>query len=399
MLVLKNCRLVDELTVGNKGNLGHVIIDNGIIKQILNIGDQIPDSAEIIDCKNKTLIPGLIEMHAHLYSSTFNEGDTVMKTDLELLGSALSFASTYLEAGYTTVRDCGSMAGCALGAKYLIDNGFVEGPDIQTCGLIMSPTETGNESFPNLYYEADGYDEMIKGCRQQFKDGAGFIKLMGSGAFLNEGGVPGLQICTEDEFKACVDAADMKGSYVCAHCHGTDSIKAALRAGVRTVEHGCFIDDEAIEMLKDNDKSYLVPTGAIALSCFDNLDEMSEDLRQKCVDYTDVEIAGMKKAFAAELKLGFGSDIDREFFIETPGAEFIARKELYEFSDLEILKQATKYSAQILKIDDVEGTVEAGKNGNLVLVDGNPDEDILFMKKLPALVLKRGKIIKNNIKK
>jgi len=395
MLVLRNCRLVKALTEGYDEQYGDILIDGRYIADIQPIGHVFGGEYEEIDLQKKTLIPGLFEMHAHLYGYIYNPYELQAMNAGKITFGAYSFAKAYLEAGYTTVRDCGSSYNCVAAIRDAINEGIVEGPRLISCGLIITPTENGNETFSDLYSEADGPEEIRKACRKELQKGNDFIKLMVSGAFMNVGGDPGIQIAEYEEVKAAVDAAERKGTYVSAHCHGTESIKTAIRAGVRTIEHGTFLDDEVIEMLKDRDDCYLVPTGAVGLYC---LDESNKDVPFELLEQSkacaEIEIANINKAYRAGLKLGFGSDIDLQAFQAVPGYEFIARKEYFAFDDLDILLQATKISSEIAGIGDVTGTVKVGKLADLIVIDGNPDEDIYVMTKPTIHIFSNGKRIK-----
>lgn len=398
MTVIKNCRLVRQLTEGFSEEYGDVSIAGKKIRAIQPVGlaeeNAVEESEIVVDGRGMTLIPGLFEMHAHLYGFIFNPYELQCMPEGKIVFGALDFANEYLRQGFTTIRDCGSSYNCAASVRDAIRAGIVKGPRIVSCGLIVTPTETGNDTFSDLYAEADGPEEMRKVCRRELQKGNDFIKLMVSGAFMNEGAEPGIQIAEPEEIEAAVAAARRKSTYVCAHCHGTESIKAAVRAGVRTVEHGTFIDDEGISMIKNSDYTYLVPTGAVGLYCLDESNcDVSAELLEKSQEAAAIETANINRAYEAGLKLGFGSDIDLAALRAHPGYEFIARKEYYSFRDLDILLQATKNSAEIMGFADQLGTVGAGKLADLVLVDGKPDEDIYVMTKPPVMVMKEGEIL------
>jgi Imidazolonepropionase and related amidohydrolases len=395
MLVLKNCRLVRALTEGYDEQYGDVLIAGKYIVDIKPSGYEFGGDCEEIDLEKKTLIPGLFELHAHLYGYIYNPYELQAMSAGKITFGAYSFAKAYLDAGYTTIRDCGSSYNCVAAIRDAVNEGIIDGPRLISSGLIITPTEQGNETFSDLYSEADGPEEVRKACRKELQKGNDFIKLMVSGAFMNVGGDPGIQIADFEEVKAAVDAAKRKGTYVAAHCHGTESIKTAIRAGVRTIEHGTFLDDEVIEMLKNRDDCYLVPTGAIGLYC---LDESNQDVPQELLEQSkacvEIETSNINKAYRAGLKLGFGSDIDLQAFRSVPGYEFRARKEYYTFDDLDILLQATKNSAEIAGLGDVAGTIKVGKLADLAVVDGNPDEDIYVMTKPVVHVFRDGKKLK-----
>lgn len=396
MIVIRNCRLVKALTEGYDEPFGDVYIEKSKITAIEMPGSNRFCNKELkeVDGKGKTLIPGLFEMHAHLYGFIYNPYELQCSKEGKIIFGALDFANEYLRQGFTTIRDCGSSYNCAASVRDAIKAGIVKGPRIVSCGLIITPTETGNDTFSDLYLEADGPEEMRKACRTELQKGNDFIKLMVSGAFMNEGADPGIQVMESEEIEAAVSAAARKGTYVCAHCHGTSSIKAAIKAGVRTVEHGTYLDDEAIAMLKGNEKTFLTPTGAVGLYCLDESNpDVSAELLEKSKEAAEIEIANINKAYHAGLKLGFGSDIDLEALRAHPGYEFIARKEYFAFDDLDILLQATKNSAEIMGFGHSLGTIKEGKLADLVLVDGNPDEDIYVMTKPPVHVIKDGEIL------
>lgn len=394
MLRLRNCRLISALTEGYESDRGDVYIEGKRIAFIKPVDEGVIPAKETIECEGKTLLPGFFELHCHLYASMFDSYRLQLLSDGEVMFGAYDYAKSYLKAGYTTVRDCGSTRNAVVEIKRAIEKGIIEGPRLFASGLIVTPTETGNESYKDLYVEADGPEAVTKACRQELQKGNDFIKIMVSGAFLNEGGDPGQQIMTFEEIKAAVDVATMKNTYVCAHCHGAESIKVAIKAGVKTIEHGTFIDDEGIEMLKEMRNVYHVPTGAIGLYSLEDTTDLSEGNLQKAQQYFEEERANINKAYKAGLLMGFGSDIDLQGFLSHPGYEFIARKTFYYFENIDILKQATINSAIILGLEKELGTIKVGKLADLVLVDGNPDEDIYVMEKPVLRVFKEGKAVK-----
>jgi len=396
MIAIRNCRLVSALTEGFDETNADVYIKENKILAIKPVGSDFPceEDTQIVDAAGKTLIPGLIEMHAHLYGFIFNPYELQCMAEGKIIFGVVDFAKEYLRQGFTMIRDCGSSYNAVASVRDAINSGIIKGPRLVSCGLIITPTETGNDTFSDLYLEADGAEEIRKACRTELRKGNDFIKLMVSGSFMNEGAEPGLQIAEFDEIKAAVAAADRKNTYVCAHCHSASAIKDAIKAKVRTVEHGTFLDEECLKMLKDNEETFLVPTGAVGLYCLDTSNsDVSEELYEKSKAAAQTEIENINKAYQWGLKLGFGSDIDLEALRSHPGYEFIARKEYYTFDDLDILLQATKNSAEIMGFGDCLGTVKEGKLADLILVDGEPDKDIYVLTRPPVHVIKDGEIL------
>jgi imidazolonepropionase-like amidohydrolase len=292
--------------------------------------------------------------------------------------------------GTTTVRDVGGDFNTVIATRDAINNDTVDGPRIFTSGKILTPTENGNSFFPTWYVEADGPAEVRKACRAEFQQGADFIKVMGSGAMMNPGGIPGITIVEEDELMEAVKIAKSKDSYVAVHCHGAESIKLAAKCGVRTIEHGSFIDDEGIELLK-NSESYIIPTLFVVKTLTDDVADGAEFMKPKIEALISKEIACLKKAYSAGLKIGWGTDVDVDSFIENPGMEFILRKEWLEMKEIDILLQATKHSAEIIKCGDKLGTVKEGKYADLIVVDGDPLKNIELMNTGIVHVFKEGK--------
>lgn len=404
MLIVKNARLVGALTEGYEDTFADIWIDDGRIMELRRPGwtpaeseaaasADLP-SAVIIDAAGKTVLPGLIDMHAHVYLKSLDLAKIRDHGPADSVLNAYQYAREYLKAGYTTVRDCGCMYNVTVAMEEARKRGELELPRLISSGQILTPTETGNDTFGELYTEVDSPEEVRKAARTQFKLKNDFIKYMVTGAFLNEKGSPGMVIACEDELRAAVEVAEMKESYVCGHAHSAEGIKRAIRAGIRTIEHGVFLDDECIELFQTTPNCFLVPTGAITLACAGDTEYMSENLKEKADRYFDEERININKAYEAGLKLGFGSDLDMENFLANVGYEFTARTDYYNFKPVDILLQATKYSAEIMKMDDEIGTIKVGKAADLFLADGNPDEDIRVMNRPPLHVIAGGKVVK-----
>ena len=390
MILLKNCRLLRELTEGFDGSYADILIDGKVIREIREPGRGLSVPCETKDLRNATVLPGLFDLHCHLGCFNLSPADILTKTPLESAFLAYAFARDYLRQGYTTIRDCGSNYHTAIAARNAIHQGIVPGPRVFAPGLIVTPTERGNETFGPLYAEADGADEVTKACRAEFKNGADFIKYMVSGAFGNEGGEPGQTIATFEELRAAVVLAQSKNAYVAAHAHGADAIKLSVQAGVRTIEHATFIDSEGIEMVRNAEDCYLIPTLAIEKALADHPEHAPAELRAKTAALPDAYRAGIRAAYDSGLPLGWGSDIDHGHFKSKPGYEFVARKELLGFDNVEMLKQATVYSARCLGLESSLGTVKENKLADLIAIDGDPDEDIYAMRQLPVMVMREG---------
>lgn len=392
MLVLKNCRLVPQLTEGYEGTTANVLLDGKLIADIRPADYVFNEEFDSFDLEGKTLLPGLIDLHTHLCIRDSNYTNLILEDEGTQIFNNYAFAKEFLKAGYTTVRDCGGIYNATVTVMEAIKKGIVQGPRIISSGQILTPTETGNDTFGGMYTEADGVEEVRKAAREQLRRGSDFIKFMVTGAFLNEKGDPGQLITTVDELRAAVEVAELKNTYVAAHCHSDRGIRTAIEAGVRTIEHAVFITEETTELLMNKKDMFIVPTGAVGMNCIAEDNELvTPDAYEKNKKYEETEKNAINMIYRAGLKLGFGSDIDMESFLKVPGYEFRARREFYDFKDLDILLQATKNNAEIAGLDDRIGTIKAGKIADLVVVDGRPDEDIYAMTKAPVRVFAEGR--------
>ena len=396
MLVLKNCSLITELVEGYAQKTADIHVENERISGIYECGKEVPEGAQVIDMEQKVVMPGFFDLHIHL---SLSGGDTLIdnaKTPVQQAYDAAKFAEDSLMAGFTTIRDVGSYYNVAVDLRNAIDAGKLTGPNIIACGKILTPTECGNDFFSGLYAEADGEHEIWKAVRAQMKDGADFIKIMGTGAVMNPGGEPGQPIYTPEELKAAADAAKFKGGYVATHCHGTKAIKDSIIAGVRTIEHASILDDEAIEMLKGNTETYIVPTLSIIMGLVESVPPSSTFMLEKARKVLEWIRVGIRKAYDAGLVMGFGTDQGATPLIHGENAdEFKLRKEFWNMDTVDILKQATINSAILTRRDADFGTIKAGKVADLVAVDGDPLKDISLLRTNLTTVIKGGKVVKN----
>lgn len=398
MLVIKNCRLIPELTEGFDGTIADIVIDKSRIREILPTDSIKYDAAEGIDIRGMTLLPGFFDLHAHLMFKNQDYYASMMRGQNEYLLDCMEYAGAYLKHGYTTIRDCGNNFYAGIAVKDAVNKGIIKGPHIITSGKIVSPVAKGNESFGSLYWETDHPKDMMHIVRTETAKGVDFIKYMVTGAVLNEGGVPGELITTEDEIKAITFAADTLGTYVAAHCHGTEGIKLAIKNGIRTIEHASYFDEECVELcLRRTDLVATVPTYSIAYTLYKELyeggvlPEFVTKARQACASMAK----SVKMCEDAGILVGWGTDLDRQMFERFPGLEFIARNELGQ-SNIESLKEATIHSAKIIGEENLRGTIKVGKYADFAIVDGNPDEDMTVMKQLPKYVFKEGILVASN---
>ena len=382
------------------------VIVNGSAVEAVQSGYAAAGAGDkVIDLKNRTVMPGLIDAHVHLEDQqsanqqlkefTLNEADIAFQSTV--------YAKTTLMAGFTTVRDVGG-SGVNISLRNAIRKGLVVGPHVYTAGKIIS--STGGHGDPThgfregLYADphttetvADGKDACIKAVRQMYKEGADLIKITASGGVLSlEKDGLGAQF-SDEELRAIVETAKDYGMAVAAHAHGAEAIKRAIKAGVTSIEHGTFMDDEAIALFKKYGTWY-VPTIIAGKSVADSA---------KKPGYFPPVIAGkallvgpmiqgtFAKAYKAGVKIAFGTDAG-VYAHGKNWMEFIYMTEA-GMPALEAIKCATVNAAELIGISDKAGTIEAGKWADIVAVEGDPVQDIHAMGQV-RFVMKEGVVYK-----
>jgi imidazolonepropionase-like amidohydrolase len=411
-------------TSDERSELSSVLVEGNLIKQV-SLGTIDAPGASVIDGGGNTLIPGLIEAHAHLSI----HGDLFqMRNDLNwmYLGAKSGAEATHmLMRGFTTARDAG---GPTNGLRNVIDAGHVVGPRIYAAGPPVSQTgghfDIRGLSEPNYYFLgvpdikqymgygflADGVPEVQKATREVFRLGSSHVKIMaGGGVATVYDPLDGLQY-TPEEIRAIVVEAEKVGSYAMAHIYTAEAITIALEAGVKSIDHGMLIDEKTMKLLKKKD-AFLVPSLAVGLFTPEELAFAwpTPEMKAKGARI----IAGMENevilAKKHGVKIGFGTD----FFGPTNAAfanqslEFRARKKY--FTPVEILKQATSVNAALVAMSGPMmnpylagplGVIQPGAYADILVVKGNPLEDIELLVD-PAtnigVIMKDGVLYKNTL--
>jgi imidazolonepropionase-like amidohydrolase len=377
--MLWNVRLVDGLG-GPPIEGATVTIDDGRIAAIGRATADRPSDAT--DAAGRTLLPGLIDAHAHVSSDTERSpgfgpppplhGDDPRPRELGYF-VLVQAARAYLRAGITSVRDVGSYDLEAITLRRGIELGIVDGPRILSCGRILSATAPGARLFGTMYREADGPWEMRKAAREQIRDGADFIKIMATGARSVDREDPEPAQMTREEIAAVVDEAHRMGFRVAAHAEGLGGASIAIEEGVDTIEHGLSLhrSPRHLDLMAERG-IVLVPT----LSTFDDLAErfsgaFAPRLVEQAKRQADDARRTLSAARAAGVPIAMGYDSG------PPGASATELVRLAEsgLRVAEAVRAATWGSALALGLGDEIGTVEVGKRADLVLVDGDPLAD------------------------
>lgn len=387
-------------------------IKNGVIiitdDKITAIGAnvQIPAGAKVIDLGNTTLLPGFIDAHTHLIMRVLGdpEGNNALFRDYDSFAAILGVvhAEKTLMAGFTTVRNVGAPNFDDLALRKAINDGWVIGPRMLTAGHSLGIT--GGHCDENGYkpgvadgdYKigiADGVDQVRAAVRYQIKYGADVIKTCATGGVLSEGDAVGATQYTYEELKAMVDEATKLERKVAAHAHGTEGIKIAVRAGVASIEHGSFLNEEGAKMMAERG-TYLVPT----LLAGETVEKLAKSgvlkgLRgEKALAAAAAMRHAIKIAIANKVKIALGTDAG-VYQHGLNGHEFTLMVEWGGMKPMDAIVAGTLNSAKLLGLDKNIGTLTVGKYADIVAVQGNPLENIKTMENA-VFVMKNGAVYK-----
>jgi imidazolonepropionase-like amidohydrolase len=404
VVAIRAGRLIDGTGRAPVANAVIVVADGRIAD--VGPGVKVPEGARVVDLSDRTVLPGFLDAHVHLTGRSLGEGawENAAVRDLPQDGAirGVRNAKLTLEAGFTTVRNVGAGHYSDVALRNAIREGVVPGPRMLVAGYSIGIT--GGHCDTNGYGPgivergpeqgiADGVDEILKAVRTQVKRGADVIKVCATGGVLSEGDAVGVQQYTAEELAALVEEAHLTGRRVAAHAHGTEGIKAALRAGVESIEHGSMLDDEAIALFK-SEGAFLVPT----LMAQESVEEHSKsgvlkgERAEKASFVAPKARASFRKAAAAGVKVALGTD----------SGVFPHGRNAHEFTlmvengmkPMDAIVAGTRNAADLLGVLSEVGTLERGKVADVVAVQGDPLEDIRVLES-PVFVMHEGKIIRD----
>ncbi|MCH8302531.1 MAG: amidohydrolase family protein [Proteobacteria bacterium] len=364
------------------------------------------DGDTVIDLEDQTVLPGLMDMHVHLtgqYSPRSNLNRFILN-EADYAYDAAMYAKRTLEAGFTVVRNLGDAFNVTVALRKAIEAGDVPGPRIFTAAKTLA--STGGHGDPTNGWAAhfgadptpkDGVvnspEDARKAVRQRYKDGADWIKITATGGVLSVAKSGQNPQFTDEELKAIVATATDYGMRVAAHAHGTEGMKRAVIAGVASIEHGTYMSEEVMQLMKDRG-TYYVPTILAGNWVAEKakIDGFFPELvRPKAAAIGPVIKSTFARAYALGVPIVFGTDTGvsahgdnaQEFALMVEGG----------MPPMEAIQSATSVAARFLEIADTHGTLAAGKQADIIAVPGNPLDDITAMERV-SFVMKGGKIYK-----
>jgi imidazolonepropionase-like amidohydrolase len=404
--IVRGARLVD-VEAGRVLPGMSVVIRGGLVEAVVPSAQE-PVDVDVIDLPDHTVLPGLMDMHSHMIGeleSGHGYARLVQRSGAQEAFSGVANARDTLMAGFTTVRDIGTFrAFVDVALRDAIDAGDVFGPRMMCAGAyVTSPGGGGDVTglAPDVdavlpvdlrFGVAASPDEVRARVRKILHGGADFIKVIATGAVLTEGTTPGAPEFTEAEIRAAVEEAALYGTFVAAHAHGAEGIKRAVRAGVRSVEHGSLIDDDGIAMMAE--------AGTYWVADIYNGDWIREEgtragwsanVMRKNQETTDAQREGFTKAVKAGVKIAYGTDSG--VYPHRFAARQMPYMQKFGMTPMEALRSATLTAAELMGWQDRVGSITAGKFADLIAVPGDPAQDLSILESVP-FVMKGGRVFK-----
>ena len=377
-----------------------IVVEEGRISRILDgfvEADTVAAGARRVDLSDHFVLPGLMDMHVHL----LDELGPDSRIDLLTVTTSMSalrgahYARATLLAGFTTVRDLGGDPEAIFALRDAVARGYVPGPRIIAAGSALAATG-GHGDVDGVKAElltlwtpesiCDGPSECRKATRHAIKYGADWIKVTATGGVLSDTATGTGQQMTDDELSEIVATAHALGVKVAAHAHGADGIRAALAAGVDSIDHGTFLDDEAVRLFRRTG-AFLVPTlspGNKVPAMMEGNAFFTEAIREKALAASAASRSGFARAYRADVRIAFGTDtgVTRH----GDNADEFAMMVEAGMTATDAIRSATVVAAELLGMSEELGTIEAGKQADLIAVAGNPVEDIRLLQDVRVVI-------------
>ncbi|WP_040226883.1 metal-dependent hydrolase family protein [Bhargavaea cecembensis] len=405
--IIENGSIIDG--TGSEPIQGIVVTDGDKIAYVGDASGYTKSGDEtVIDAAGKTVLPGFIDTHIHMMFEYAPLEKRLTTPFSYMYYQAMKYMKATLDAGVTSVRDA---LGTDLGVKRAIDDGLINGPRVQLSinaltitgghgdgmqinGDVLDISPSGYRGMPNGI--ADGVDEVRKKTREMLRAGAEVIKVHATGGVMSPTDHPEFTQYSFEELSAIVEEARFrKGVKVMAHAQGAEGIKNAVRAGVHSIEHGIYIDEEAIELMKEHG-TYLVPTLLAPVSVLETADEvgMPQSAVEKAKEVIEAHKESFARAYKAGVKIAMGTDAG--VFKHGTNLRELGLMVDDGMTPMDAIVASTKVAAECMGWEDKVGTLEEGKLADVVIVDGNPLEDVYVLADQGNIrvVIKGGQFVK-----
>ena len=373
-------------------DLAWLVLEEGRIVEVVYPNQReaanLPKSNDhkVVSAQGKFICPGLINAHVHLYLNSGRDPFQDLAHESSwtgLLGAAVR-CKRILQAGITTVRDLGAKDRGIVSLREAIDGDLIDGPRLIVCGPAIAMT--GGHAL-DIATTVDGPEEMRKTVRRQLADGVDFIKVFATGGFGKEGELLDAYELDMAEIRSAVETAHAGAKKVAAHAYGNVGIRNAIQAGVDSIEHATFLDEETISWILEK-HVYLIPTlsNTYRLSTIGETEGLPVYMVETAKRIFPIMMDRFKAAYEAGVSLAAGTDGGSWF---NPHHDLVTELELRKqagVSNLDLIKMATKSAAECLGIDSEVGTIEKGKRSDLIIVDGDPTQDISALRRIHLVI-------------
>ncbi|MBF5092617.1 MULTISPECIES: amidohydrolase family protein [unclassified Novosphingobium] len=406
--VVRAGKLIDGTGAPPRENVS-IVVDGDRIVEVREGFAPIAQGDTLIDLSNRTVLPGLIDMHVHI-TVTGYKGDpirrAVTQSGYDVLIDGVNDARATLLAGFTSIRSVGDNTYAVVALKKAVADGKVPGPRMWVAGEALGPTgghsDPANGLIPDIAElphardaVIDGPDEARSTVRRLKREGADLIKIMPSGGVMSIGDNPYLQLMDDDELKVVVATAHALGMKVAAHAHGKQAIEHALAAGVDSVEHGTFADAQTYKLFKQHN-AYLVPTLLVGERVYEvaktHPEQLNPSTAAKAIAIAPVLHENFRAAAAAGVKIAMGTDT---FGLSAHGenAQELVLMTSLGMKPMDAILTATRNAADLLGASDDVGAVTKGHFADLIAVEGDPLQDMAALRNVD-FVMKGGAIVK-----